>query len=80
MERLTPEQRGEVRGAMSQLATLPPDRRRFMEKTFRSIRTLPPQQRQAYLNSPQVRGQFTPQEFSTLNRLMTVEPLLPPNQ
>jgi hypothetical protein len=77
MERLSPDQRGQVRNAMGQLSALPADRRRIVEHTFRGLRALNPEQRAAYLNDPRVRAAFSPQEMTTLNGLMRVEPLLP---
>jgi Protein of unknown function (DUF3106) len=79
MEHLTPDQRGQVRGAMQELATLPPASHRAVMRTFRVVRGMPPPQRLAYLNSPDIRSQFTPQERDTLQHLMAVEPYLPPS-
>ena len=78
MEHMTPEQRGQVRGAMQELASLPPAAHRAVARTFRIVRGMPPPQRLAYLNSPDIRSQFTPQERDTLQHLMAVEPYLPP--
>ena len=49
----------------------------IVARTFRTIRDLPDSQRQNYLNSQQMRGQFSPQEHDTLMNLLTVAPLLP---
>ena len=78
MERLAPEQRQEVRSALSSLGALPEDRRRLVARTFRSLRDLPDLQRQQYLNSPQVRAQFSEPERVTLLNLIHVSPYLPP--
>ncbi len=80
MERLTPDQRGNVRGAMGQLGALPQDRRRLVAKSFRDLRDLPTVQRNAILNSPQYRQQFSDEERGTLGNLLSVGPLLPPSR
>lgn len=77
MERLEPVQRQQVRSAMQNLGALPEDRRRFVARTFRTMRDMPDPQRRAYLNSQQVREQFSSQERETLMNLLTVAPLLP---
>ena len=74
---LSPPERQQVRGAMQQLGELPQDRRRLVARTFRDLRAMPPAQRQGALNSDQFRGQFSPQERSTLSNLLAVEPYLP---
>jgi hypothetical protein len=78
MEALPPERRQQVRSALVDLGALPEDRRRLVSRTFRALRPLPDGQRQAYLDSPAMRGQFTPQERATLNNLFEVAPYLPP--
>lgn len=78
LERLSPNQRQDVRGAMSDLRALPLDRRRAVSRAFRQLRSEPQQQRQSTLQSDQFRSQFSPSEQNTLNNLMRVEPLLPP--
>jgi len=78
MERLSPPQRIQVRSALGDLGALPEDRRRAVARTFRALRDLPDTQRQAYLNSPQYRGQFSDHERATLNNLFVVAPYLPP--
>jgi hypothetical protein len=77
MERLTPDQRGQVRAAVQPLAGLPTDRRRAVSRTFRTLRDMPPAQRQAYMNSPDFRGQFTDQERGILSNLMAAEAYIP---
>jgi hypothetical protein len=74
MEQLSPEQRGQVRGAMQQLGSLPPDQRRVVARNFRELRDLPPDQRAAAMS----RMPLTEEQRSTLNNLMRVEPMLPP--
>ncbi len=78
MEALPPERRQQVRSALIDLGALPEDRRRLVSRTFRALRPLPDSQRQAYLDSPAMRGQFTPQEHAILNNLFQVAPYLPP--
>lgn len=78
MEKLSPDQRSQVRTTLAQVAALPPASRRAVQRTFRIVREMAPDQRQAYLNSPDIRSQFTDQERDILQRLMTVEPYLPP--
>ena len=78
MERLAPQQRQQVRSAMAQLGSLPQDRSYAVGRAFRSVEAMPPAERQAYLNSPQFRGEFNDQERGTLNNLLNVSPLLPP--
>lgn len=80
MERLSPDQRNQVRGAMQQLTNLPPDRRHYVARTFRNLRDMTPEQRQAYMNSPEYRSQFSDQERNTLSGLISISPLLPPHE
>lgn len=77
MERLTPPQREQLRGAMQQLGSLPMDRRRAVARAFRDLREMPPAQREQVLNSDRFRGQFSDQERNTLSNLLTVEPYMP---
>jgi hypothetical protein len=77
MERLTLPERQQVRSAMQGLGELPQDRRRLVARAFRDLREMPPPQREAVLNSERFRGQFSPQEQSTLFNLLAVEPYLP---
>ncbi len=80
IERMTPQQRGDVRGAMGQLGALPQDRRRLVAKSFRDLRSMSPQDRNALLNSPAYRQQFSDDERGTLGNLLAVSPLLPPSR
>jgi hypothetical protein len=77
MERLTPQQRVQVRSALTSLGALPKDRRMYVAREFRAMREMPPGERQAYLNSPAMRAQFSDQERQTLNGLFEVAPYLP---
>ena len=76
MERLNPAQRAEVRGAMLQLGSLPREQQRAVSQAFRELRTVPPEQRESMLNARY--GNLSPQQRYTLDRLMQVEPMLPP--
>ncbi len=78
MERLAPEQRQQVRSALTSLGALPKDRRMYVAREFRAMRDMPVAQRQSFLNSPQMRAQFSDQERATLNGLFEVAPYLPP--
>jgi hypothetical protein len=80
MEHMTPEQRGQVRGAMQQLSALPAASRHAVSRAFRNLRDMTPAQRDSYLNSPDIRSQFTDQERGALASLLAVEPYLPHNQ
>ena len=80
LERMSPQQRGDVRSAMGQLSMLPQDRRRAVAKTFRDLRGMPVAERNALLNSPQYREQFSDEERGTLGNLLAVSPLLPPSR
>jgi DNA-directed RNA polymerase subunit F len=74
MERLQPRQRQQVRDAMSQLGSLPEDRQHAVAHAFHQAIAMPEPQRQAWLNSPQVRGQFNDNERDTLNHLLDIQP------
>jgi hypothetical protein len=76
IERLNPEQRAEVRSAMLQLGALPPDQRKVVYHAFHELRGMPPEQRLPALNE-RYRG-LSPQQRVTLQQLMHVEPMLPP--
>ncbi len=78
MERLAPAQRQQVRNALTSLGALPKDRRMYVAREFRALRDMPPAERQAFLNSPAMRAQFSDQERQTLNGLFEVAPYLPP--
>ena len=78
MERLAPEQRLQVRNALTNLGNLPKDRRAYVAQEFRALRDMPAGQRQAFLNSPIMRSQFSNQELQVLNGLFQAAPYLPP--
>jgi len=74
MEKLAPPQRQQVRAAMGELGDLREDRRSAVSRTFYTLLRLPPDRRQAWLNSPQFRSQFSDRERETLNHLLAVQP------
>lgn len=76
MERLTLEQRSEVRGAMQQLSALPPDQRKVVARSFRELRQLPPDQRFPAMLGPRYAWLNVAQR-SALTRLIQVAPMLP---
>lgn len=76
MERLTVEQRSQVRGAMQQLSALPPEQRRAVARSFRELRQLPPQQRMRAMLAPRY-AWLNQAQRSTLTRLIQVAPMLP---
>jgi hypothetical protein len=74
---MTPEQRGQVRGAMQQLGSLPIDQRRQVIRSFRELRMLPPAQRMGMMSSPRY-GWLNYEQRTVLTNLIVVAPLLPP--
>lgn len=78
MERLSPAQRSQVRGAMQQLGSLPMDQRRLVMRSFRELRMLPPEQRLGVMNSPRY-GWLNYAQRTVLTNLILVAPLLPPD-
>lgn len=79
MEHLSLPERAEVRGSMQQLGALPLDQRLQVARSFRELRQFPPDQRGAMLNSPQYQY-MNPAQRAALNRLLSVEPLIPPTE
>jgi hypothetical protein len=79
MERLSLPQRAQVRGVMQQLGSLPQPQRQFVARSFRQLRRLPPDQRAAAMNSYQFQSQMNDAQRSTLNNLMRIEPMIPPD-
>jgi hypothetical protein len=78
MEKLTPQQQQQVTRVMGQLGSLPEDRQRAVTRAYRQLRDLPEGQREAYMNSPQFRGQFNDQERATVGNMVNSAPLLRP--
>ncbi|MDE1160578.1 MAG: DUF3106 domain-containing protein [Acidobacteriaceae bacterium] len=77
MERLDPNQRADVRSAMLQLSALPPDQRRMVSHEFRELRSVPIAQRNEILLGGRL-NYLNQQQRVTLDHLMAIEPLLPP--
>lgn len=72
-ESLSPLQRREARNIFPQWRDLPPARRQALMVAFRHLRDIPPDQRRAFLDSQNVREQFSPHEHEILeglNRLL----------
>jgi len=80
MEHLSPQQREQVGTATRNWASLPPDQKSAVGRSFRALRQLPPEQRAAALNSGRYTYGFNDQQRNALGGLMTVEPMLPPEQ
>jgi len=76
MERLNPEQRMQVRGAMEMWGSLPVDQRRQVMRSFRELRQLPADQRMSVMMSSQYHW-MNPAQRTALMRLIQVEPMLP---
>jgi hypothetical protein len=74
MERLQPKDRQAVRSTMSELGSMREDRRAAVARVFHNTLAMTPQQRQAYLNSPQFRSQYSDNERETLNHLLQIQP------
>lgn len=77
LEKLSPQQREQVHSVMQEVGNLPQQRQRMMHKAFRDLSQLPPEQREAVLDSPQFRGQFSDREREMLGTLMSVQPYVP---
>jgi len=75
LEHLPPQQRQQVLDAYARLGALP--RAQAIGQAFRQLRMMPPDRREAYMNSPAFRSQFSEEERGTLNNLFAVEPYLP---
>jgi hypothetical protein len=80
MERLAPSQRQQVRAAMAELGSLPEERRHIVSRAFYQLRDMAPAERESYMSTQQFHGQFTDQERSSINGLLTITPLYPPLQ
>jgi hypothetical protein len=80
LERLSPQQRAQVHSAMQEVVSLPPQRQRMMHKAFRDLTHLPLDQREAALDSPQLKHQFSDRERQILTTLMRVQPNVPVNK
>jgi hypothetical protein len=74
MERMTPPQRQQLKNTMAELGSLPEDRQHAVAHAFHQALAMPEGQRQAWMNSPQFRGQFNDNERGTINHLLTIQP------
>ncbi len=74
---LPPERQQEIRGASQALRQMPDDRRDAVKQAFRDLRALPPESRQTALNSARFQAEYTPQERTVLNNLLSIEPYQP---
>jgi hypothetical protein len=73
-ESLSPVQRREARNIFPQWRDLSPARRQALMVAFRHIRDIPPDQRRAFLDSQNVREQFSPHERDILEGLSRLLP------
>ena len=76
-EALPPERQQEVRGAGQALGQMPPDRREAVRQAFRDLRNLPVEERANALNSARFQAEYSPQERTVLNNLLSIEPYQP---
>jgi len=77
IERLSPAQRQQLRSTVQQVTRMPEYRRHMMHKAFHDLSQMPPDQRQSIMNSPEFKGQFSPQERGWLGTLLNVQPYRP---
>lgn len=78
LERLSPQERAQVRDSARQWTTLPADRQALMKGAFQDLRSVPPDQRQTVLDSARYQNAFSPEEHSILTKMLSVEPYEPP--
>ena len=76
-EALPPERQQEVRGAGQALAQMAPERRDAVRQAFRDLRNLPVEDRVNALNSARFQAEYSPQERTVLNNLLSIEPYQP---
>ena len=74
LERLSPQERGQINDSAREWRTLPADRQTMMRDAFRNLREVPPDQRQMVLNSSRYQNAFSPEERGILSNLLRVEP------
>jgi hypothetical protein len=77
LERMSPQQQQQYRGAVQQLRAAPPGRQRLMAKAILDLRMMPPGQREQVIESPAFAAQFNDSERSTIRTLLTAEPYTP---
>jgi hypothetical protein len=78
LERLSPQQRDQVRNSAQRWRALPADRQTAMKSAFRDLRNVPPDQRETVLNSARYQNAFSPDERGILSNMLSVEPYQPP--
>jgi len=78
LEGLSPQQREEARNIFPQWRDLTPGRRQAVMVAFRHLRDLPPDERHPFLESQQVREQFSPHEREILDGLNKLLPTSKP--
>ncbi len=76
-ERLSPEQRQDVRGASQAVRQMPEDRQRMVRRAFNDLRQIPPEQRQAILNSARFSNTFSRRSDTCSGSLLSIEPYEP---
>jgi hypothetical protein len=74
LERLTPSQRDQWRGAVQQLNGTQQPRKGVIARAIVDLREMPPDQRQSVIDSPRFAGQFSPDERTMIRTLLTAEP------
>jgi len=74
LHQLPPQRQEAVRKAINKFSQAPANRQQAMRDELRSVAALPPKGRQAHLNSPEFRSQFTKKEQDILRDM---SPLLP---
>lgn len=77
LERLTPSQREQWRGAVQQLNGTQQPRKGVIARAIVDLREMPPEQRQQVIDSPRFVGQFSPDERTMIRTLLTAEPYPP---
>ena len=77
LESRTPQQQEQFRSGMQLFNGLPPNRKLAFRTAFRSLREMPPAQRQAVIDSPRFRAQFSDPERTSLSNILAVEPYPP---
>ena len=76
-ERLSPEQKADVRGSAETMRAMPGDRQAMVRRAFNDLRQIPPDQRVQILNSARFSQTFTPDERHVLGSLLSIEPYEP---
>jgi hypothetical protein len=74
--RMTPQQREQFDGVLSQYSALPPGRQLLVHRAFAALRRVPPPQRQAAMATYPPMRQFSPYERQILANLLFWEPYI----